>query len=24
MADSKLTIADRSFASRLIMGTGGA
>ena len=24
MADSKLTIGDRSFASRLIMGTGGA
>ena len=24
MADAKLTIADRSFASRLIMGTGGA
>ena len=24
MADTKLTIADRSFASRLIMGTGGA
>ena len=24
MADAKLTIGDRSFASRLIMGTGGA
>ena len=24
MADEKLTIADRSFSSRLIMGTGGA
>ena len=24
MADEKLTIADRSFTSRLIMGTGGA
>jgi len=24
VADEKLTIADRSFTSRLIMGTGGA
>lgn len=24
MADSQLTIADRTFGSRLIMGTGGA